>query len=127
MTVSREETPRGPRIVVPLGGVDHVLSIESATELRDRLNAALTALTSDDFSVGEYVRWGTPGNRWIEGEIVAVRKTGNRWAEISIRVCAFGNFSPSRLELGELVEVDSIWCTRIERSQRLAELAGGST
>lgn len=39
--VRREETARGPRIVVPLGGADHVLSIERATELRDGLTAAL--------------------------------------------------------------------------------------
>ena len=48
MTVRREETARGARIVVPLGGVDHVLSIERATELRDGLAAALTS--DQDFS-----------------------------------------------------------------------------
>ncbi len=122
VTVRRDDTPRGPRIVVPLGGVDHVLSIESATELRDGL---IAELAGDDLSVGEYVRWETPNHRWIEGEIAAVRKTGNSWSEISIRVSACGNCASDRIEPGELVEVDSIWCRRIERAQRLAELAGG--
>jgi len=124
VTVRRDETPRGPRIVVHLGGEDHVLSIGIATELRDRL---IAALIYDDLSVGEYVRWETPNHRWIEGEIAAVRKTGNRWSEISIRVSAFGNCASDRIEPGELVEVDSIWCRRIERAQRPTELAGGRT
>lgn len=39
--VRREATARGPRIVVPLGGADYVLTVERATELRDELSTAL--------------------------------------------------------------------------------------
>lgn len=46
--VRREETARGPRIVVPLGGADYVLTVERATELRDELNAALAALAGGE-------------------------------------------------------------------------------
>lgn len=36
MTVRSEDFGRGPRIVVPLGRVDHVLTIAEATELREK-------------------------------------------------------------------------------------------
>lgn len=41
--VRREETPRGPRIIVPLGGEEAVLGLERAQRLRDELSAALGA------------------------------------------------------------------------------------
>lgn len=36
-------TPRGRRIIVPLGGVDHALTEAEATELRDSITRALGA------------------------------------------------------------------------------------
>ncbi len=39
--VRREETSRGPRIVIPLGGEEWWLDVERATQLRDELSRAL--------------------------------------------------------------------------------------
>lgn len=41
MTVRREDTDRGPRIVIELGGEDHVLTASAATALRDALTREL--------------------------------------------------------------------------------------
>lgn len=45
--VRREETPRGPRIFVPLGGGEVAIGVESAARLRDELTAAISPRSAE--------------------------------------------------------------------------------
>ena len=95
MTVRREETPRGPRIVIAIGSEDHV-SVERAIEIRDGITQAIAApqaLTDREAMVwaARFVAERMEGRSAIDAAIIArddvlVLRDRSEWANAGARV-----------------------------------------
>lgn len=122
MTVRSEDggtrsdgTPRGRRIIVPLGGVETVLTVDEATQLRDDLTRELGAPQTQALTDREAMVWAVEFVRYLDGDThdpAAVRMATFRAHDV---VCALRDAN------SRLVNANS----RTESGAMLAAMGGG--